>query len=346
VARIHGLDKVPSPSPNAIIVPGADDRPTQALLACRSKLVGLGLSEIMNYSFLSEKLLGLVGYGTPAGRIVLPNPISADHTALRDSLIPQMIETLGRNRARQAREAALFEMGRVFFRKADGSYGEEERVCVGLMGPVGRSGTGKTQPVRDDEMFQWIKGVLEEICRSQHVEETSRGGLRRPRVALKPMESPCFESGRAVAVSLAGEDAGGMGLVSENVRAEWRLTDPVAVLELRMAALVSRALRVPSAAAVGAYPGVERDVAMVVDEGVSHEGVVTAVWNAAPPELVDIRLFDVYRGENLGKGRKSVAYAMTYRSMERTLTDEEANAFHDRVKAALKQQVGAEIREG
>jgi phenylalanyl-tRNA synthetase beta chain len=91
---------------------------------------------------------------------------------------------------------------------------------------------------------------------------------------------------------------------------------------------------------------VERDVAMVVDEGVSHEGVVTAVWNAAPPELVDIRQFDVYRGENLGKGRKSVAYAMTYRSMERTLTDEEANAFHDRVKAALKQQVGAEIREG
>ena len=85
---------------------------------------------------------------------------------------------------------------------------------------------------------------------------------------------------------------------------------------------------------------------MVVDDGVSYEGVLNVTWNVAPPELVDIRLFDVYRGENLGKGRKSVAYSMTYRSMARTLTDQEVNTFHDRVKAALKTELGAEIREG
>ena len=344
IARIHGLDKVPSP--NAIIAMGADDSATRAQRALRTNLVGLGLSEIMNYSFLSEKLLNLVGYGDPAGRVVLPNPISADHTVLRDAFIPQMIETLGRNRARQAREAALFEMGRVFFKNGEGKPDEEERLCVGLIGPVGRAGILKNHPVTDGEMFQWIKGILEELCRSQHVEEKVRGGLHRAALELKPCESPCFESGRAVTVVLAGEACGVMGLVSERVRAEWRLVDPVAVMELRIAPLLKRALRVPVTAPVGTYPGVDRDVAMVVDDGVSHEGVLNVTWNVAPPELVDIRLFDVYRGENLGKGRKSVAYSMTYRSMARTLTDEEVNTFHDRVKAALKTELGAEIREG
>ncbi|MEI6148899.1 MAG: hypothetical protein WCS01_07355, partial [bacterium] len=78
--------------------------------------------------------------------------------------------------------------------------------------------------------------------------------------------------------------------------------------------------------------------------GVSHESVLNVVSGVAPRELVDIRLFDVYRGESLGQDRKSMAYSMTYRSLERTLTDEEANAFHDRVKAALKQELNAEIR--
>ena len=85
---------------------------------------------------------------------------------------------------------------------------------------------------------------------------------------------------------------------------------------------------------------------MVVEDGVSHEAILKSIWTAAPPELVDIQLFDVYRGDNLGKGRKSLAYSLTYRSMDKTLTDEVANAFHDKVKAALRKDVAADIREG
>jgi phenylalanyl-tRNA synthetase beta chain len=346
VARIHGLDKIPSPSPVAKIIPGAEDAVTQSLLACRANLVGLGLSEIMNYSFLSGRLLDWVGHGDPARRVVLPNPISADHTVLRDSLIPQMIETLGRNRARQAREAALFEMGRVFFKDPEGRNGEVDRVCIGLMGPVGRAGMLKTQPVKDEEMFQWIKGVLESLCRAQHVPEINRGGLSRLDMELKPLSSSCFEEGCGVSIWISGECCGTLGLVSERVRGEWRLTDPVGVLEIQVAPLIKQALRIPVSRPVGAFPGVERDVAMVVEDGISHEAILKTIWNVAPPELVDIRLFDVYRGEGVGKGRRSVAYSLTYRSMEKTLTDEEANAFHDKVKAALRKDAGAEIREG
>lgn len=346
IARIHGLDKVPSPSPVAKIIPGAEDRAARAMTALRSTLSGLGVSEIMNYSFLSGRLLDLVGHGVPERRVVLPNPISADHTVLRDSFIPQMIETLGKNRARQAREAALYEMGRVFFKDGTGRNAEVERLCVGLMGPVGRAGIAKTQPVKDEEMFQWIKGLLESLCEAQHIARVARGGLGMPDVQLKPLSSPAFEEGRGVSVWIAGQCTGCMGLVSERVRNEWRLVDPVAVLELEVAPLLANALRVPASKSIGAFPGVDRDVALVVDDSVSHEAILQTVWKVAPAELVEIRLFDIYRGEGVGKGRKSLAYSLTYRSMEKTLTDEVANAFHDTIKSALKSELAAEIREG
>jgi phenylalanyl-tRNA synthetase beta chain len=135
-----------------------------------------------------------------------------------------------------------------------------------------------------------------------------------------------------------------MGLVSERVRNEWRLVDPVAVLELDLAPLVAQALRIPVSRALGTFPSVDRDVALVVDDGISHEAILKTIWTVAPPELVDVRLFDIYRGEGVGKNRKSMAYSLTYRSMEKTLTDEMANGFHEKVKAAICTDVGAEIR--
>jgi phenylalanyl-tRNA synthetase beta chain len=345
IARIHGLDKVPSPSPAARIVRDADDRPTRALVQCRHALTGLGLTEIMNYSFLADRLLSFVNYGSPEKRIVLPNPVSADYAVLRDSLIPQMVETLGRNRSRQAREAALFELGRVFRAEAELTYSEEDRVCIGLMGPVGRAGQAKAQAVEPDEMFQWLRGVLEGLCGALKVPSQRQGGLSRPGIVFGDVSCGCFEPGRAVSVTLDGEPAGVLGLIDERVRSEWRIVDPVGVLELRLAPLLKHVLDVPAFKPVATYPGVDRDVAMVVDDGVTHEAVVSSMWQAAPPELVDIRLFDVYRGQGLGEGRKSLAYSLTYRSMEKTLTDEAVNAMHDRVKATLRSALKAEIRE-
>jgi phenylalanyl-tRNA synthetase beta chain len=307
--------------------------------------VGLGLAEIMNYSFLSEKLLSLVGFGNPAARIALPNPISADHSMLRDSLIPQMLETLGRNRARQAREAALFEMGRVFFKDPSGRYAEEDRVCIGLIGAVGRGGILKQAAVEPGEMFAWIKGILESLLQAQHVPAVTCGGLSRTDVDFRPAAHACFEAGAAVSVHILGAECGVMGLAARWLRDEWRMTEPVAVLELKVEPLASGALRVPAARPIGQYPGVERDVALVADDALSHAAVVETVWKVAPTELVDIRLFDVYRSDSLGKGRKSMAYALTYRAMDRTLTDNETNALHDRVKDALRRDLAADIRE-
>jgi len=345
IARIHGLDKIPTPPPAARLVPDADDRETRAALVCRNTLVGLGLTETLNYSFLSERLLNLVGLTDAAQRLVLPNPISAEHTVMRDSLIPQMIETLGKNLARQARQACLFEMGRVFRRLGEGEFAEEERLCVGLLGPAGREGMRQNADVTETEMFQWIKGVLEAVCQACHTPRMAAGGMSFLDIALEPLENPCLAEGRGVSVRIGGESWGVMGLLSDRLRDEWRMTGPVAVLEVAMRPLVRHVLDVPAGKPLCSYPVVDRDVAMMVPDAVTHEAVLHAIRAHAPPELCDVRLFDVYRGESLGKGRKSMAYSLTYRSMERTLRDEEVNGMHDAVKAMLRRDLGAEIRE-
>jgi len=114
VARLYGLDKIPTAVPHSLFVPGVNDAFIRATIMCRDTLVGLGLTEIINYSLVSEKLLELCDVARTAQRIVLPRPISVDQAILRDALVPQMIETLGRNRSRQIIEAAFLKLAAFF----------------------------------------------------------------------------------------------------------------------------------------------------------------------------------------------------------------------------------------
>ena len=143
IIRLHGLDKIPAPAPRARVVPEADDSRTRAFSAIREHMVGLGLNEVVHYSFLSEELVDVFDPGDVPTRLILPNPISEDHTMLRNALTPQIIKALGVNRSHQIREAGIFELGRVFRVQEDGSYNEHEDLAIGLMGPIGRPGGGR-----------------------------------------------------------------------------------------------------------------------------------------------------------------------------------------------------------
>lgn len=333
-ARIHGLDKVPTPSPRAVMDSGpvAEVRSRRML---RDALAGLGLSEILNYSLVSEPLLDLFGTHEPARRVAIPRPLSADQSVLRPSLIPQLVETLGRNRSRQAEEAALYEIGRVFERDAQGQVVEAERLAIGLMGPLGRGEFAKRKAVEPAEAFQWLKGMVEQLC----------AALRITGWKTQPGSAAYAEAGSAVELLIDGKPAGTLSVVARRVRKEWRLFDPVAVAELSVPALLAHALDLRGFKELPAHPAVERDVAMIVGDAVRHEDLAACIKKAAPRELERIVLFDVFTGAAIGAGRRSVAYSLTYRAADRTLTDEEANAFHDKVKAALRSQLAAEIRE-
>ncbi|MGD9873948.1 MAG: phenylalanine--tRNA ligase subunit beta [Kiritimatiellia bacterium] len=336
VARINGLDKIPAPAPQTKVIPGAEDRKTRARFACRNILVGLGLREVMSYSLVSQRLLDLFDTGDAKSRIVLPHPISADQSVLRTSLIPQMVENLGYNRAHQLAEAAFFEIGHAFFRNADGAPSEEDRVALGLMGSVGRASLDKRKPVTEGESFLWMRGMVEALL----------ADLKMTDFSFIRVDRPYFEPGYAAAVVVAGIEIGVLGVVRRAVREEWRISDPAAVAELRTTDILGGVFSLKRIKELAPYPPIQRDIAMLVDEAVTNEAVMDIIRTAAPRDLERIELFDVFTGKNTGPGRKSLAYSLIFRSPDKTLTDEQANGYYDVVKRALEKALpGIEMRE-
>jgi phenylalanyl-tRNA synthetase beta chain len=335
VARINGLDQIPAVPPPASVIPDADDSRTRAIIALRTSLVGLGLSETMNYSFVSERLLNIFSPQDVGRRVALPNPVSADYAIMRDSLIPQMVEWLGRNLFHQIAEVSFFEIGKVFLKGPDGKIREEDRLSIGLLGKVGRSSLDSRRGLKRDEMFLWAKGIVEALHRAQHLNG----------VESAPCRASYFEEGGCVSISVGGQQCGIMGLVAEPIRKEWRMTEPVAVVELALDPLLSRFAAAPALKPAPVYPSIARDVAIIVAKEITHEDILHVIRRSAPGELTETKLFDIFTGDAIGVGRKSLAYSLVYCDLNRTLTDEDANRYHNAIKDALKNELKAEIRE-
>ncbi len=344
VVRLYGVDKIPEKLPAAEVVAGAHDNRVRAVNACRKNLAGLGAREIMNYTLVNHPLLDLFSKGDE--REELPHPISADQSVLRTSLIPQMVESLGRNKSRQIDEAVFFEIGRTFV-KTDKGPVQTEKVCLGLMGAAGRDALAKQRTMDKEEVFLWLKGLVEKLLAAQNV---SKVKFHPPSPegsgATGALENaPAFEEGRALKVLSGKTEIGVIGLVNAGARKEWRLNDPVAAAELNLEPLVSSVWETNEIEDIPLYPAVERDFAFIIDEAVRHEEILKAINGSAPAELEKVELFDIFRGKGIGKGKKSLAYSFLYRSPKGTLTDEKVNAFHEAVGRRVCKATGAVIRE-
>ncbi|MDD4101063.1 MAG: phenylalanine--tRNA ligase subunit beta [Kiritimatiellae bacterium] len=335
IARMHGLDSIPEGVPEAAAVSVLSDRDFHAKSLCRQTLLGMGFSEAMHYSFLASQELDVFDKRGRGRRVVLPNPVSADYGVLRDSLLPQLACSLGRNASRQVESAALFEMGRVFFLSNDDQPAEEERVALGMMGPFGRTAVDRRRAVTPEEAMLWLKGAVENLV----------AALRAGEISLCPVEHPAMESGWCTEIMLEGEKVGSMGLLSSVLRHQWRMTAPMPLAELKLAPLLKGFGQRPAVKAVPQYPAVRRDIAFVAGAEIKHADVVSVISKAAPAELTGIELFDMFQSKEIGKGRRSLGYALEFRSAERTLTDSEVNAAFVRIIKMLKEVLGVEVRE-
>lgn len=325
VARIHGLDKIPAPSPHARIVPDAYDRRSRAIRALRQHLVGLGLREIFNYSLLSKDLLAPFELDNEQRRIQLPNPISADQSILRPTLIPQMTESLGHNKAHQIPEAHLFEVGRVYT-KGEQGYCEPERMSLGFIGAD-----------HTETAFLRMKGILENLFAVHHIVDYT----------FVEYQARCFATGKAVSIILEGEPIGYMGLLSSALREKWRFTGPVPLAELDVKPFLSQYQRIHTLSEIPKYPPITRDISIIVDKTTKHIDLVNLIYKSGPKELEKVELFDIFHGQELGDDKKGMAYSLHYRAMDGSLTDEQANAYHERIKAdIIRKALNVEIREG
>lgn len=332
IERLYGVEKVPATPPRGALGTNPFDAVHDQIAEVRRILCGLGLNEAQGQTLVSEAAARLAA---PAEALVrLANPLSSDMNTLRPSLLPGLLDSLRHNVTRKNADVALFEVGRVFRRGDDGAPVELRRVAIALTGrraPTFWSGEGRGAKF---DLFD-LKGFVEEL-----LEQWGIRGVSWPRRA-----GPTTLFLESAGIQLGKQPLGELGQLLPALVRQYDLRDAVFLAELDLDLLLARRAAVKTFKPLPLFPAVRRDVALLVPETTAHEAVLQVIRQAKPPHLESVELFDVFRGGNVPEGQKSLAYALTYRSPERTLTDAEVNAAHAKVIEALKTQLNATIRE-
>jgi len=330
VERLYGVEKVPATPPRGAIGANAFDSVYDQIAEARRILAGLGLNEAQGQTLVSSAEFRIWS----AQSVMLANPLSSDMDVLRPSLLPGLIHSLRHNVSHKNYDVALFEIGRVFTGH-NGATKEERRVAIAATGQ--RSPNFWSGEDRDAKFGAFdLKGVVEEFL--EHLGVRGVTFTRRAETTAMFLES--------ATVALGGKlPLGEMGQLSPGLAKKYDLRDAVFLAELNLDQLLSRRNPAKSFKPLPQFPSIRRDVAMLVPEAITHEVVLQAVKKTKPANLETVELFDVFRGKNVPEGQKSLAYAFTYRSSEKTLTDAEVNAAHSKIVEAFKQQLQATVRE-
>jgi phenylalanyl-tRNA synthetase beta chain len=299
------------------------------LVEARRLLAGLGMYEAQGQTLISEVSARLEA-GTAAS---LANPLSSDMNVLRPSLLPGLLDALRHNLNHKNHDVALFEVGRVFS-TVNGQSCEERRIAVALTGMRSPSFWAGAERDAKFDIYD-LKGLLEEFF-----EQFGVRGLtfsRRPESTTLFLESATIQLGK--------QQLGELGQLLPALAKRFDLRDAALLAELNLDLLLARRNTAKSFKPLPPFPAIRRDVAMLVPEAATHEAVLQIVRQTKPANLESVDLFDIFRGKNVPSGQKSMAYAFTYRSAQRTLTDAEVNAAHEKLVEQLKQNLSAKIRE-
>jgi phenylalanyl-tRNA synthetase beta chain len=330
VARLHGVDKIPATPPRGAIGANAFDAVHDQIAEARRILAALGLNEAQGQTLVSKSEVR----SAKADDVVsLANPLSADMDVLRPTLLPGLIHSLRHNVSRKNYDAALFEVGRVFA-GTNGTTREERRVGIALTGQRQSLFWSGTDREAKFDIYD-LKGLLEEFL--------EQFGLRGIVYARRNESTEVFLE--SAVIQLGKLTLGEFGQLLPPLAKHYDLRDSVFLAELNLDQLLARRNANRSFKSLPAFPAIRRDVAMLVPETATHDAVLQAVKQAKPANLESAELFDVFRGKNVPAGQKSVAYAFTYRNAERTLTDAEVNAAHEKLVEHFKQSLQAVIRE-
>lgn len=341
IARIHGYDNIPETRiadlPPAPL--GNPDLDKEERI--RDLLVHLGLTETIGYRWTTpERESRRLPPNAPLDDkpyLRIANPLAYEKAFLRHSVLASMLDTAERN-ARLRQRLALFEIGPQFFASEDPQDLPEEhpRLAIVLSGPRTLPGW---QPADTDPMdFYDLKGVLSRLL----------DGLRVPEVWVEPARHPTFHPGKCARLLSGETQIGVFGELHPEVRAryDWPVSfrTPVLAADLDLVTLRGLIPALRSTETIPTLPPVLEDLAVVVDENIPAERVETLIRQAGGRIVADVRLFDVYRGEKIGAGRKSLAYSLTYQAIDKTLSDRDVAGFRKRILKRLEEELGASLR--
>ena len=319
VARCHGYDKVPGTS-TLTIAATSDSKFDQAARLARHTLIRLGYTEAVTNSFLPEAISEAFCPWSSGKPVCLSNPLRADEAAMRQSLIPSLLQAKRTNQNRGIAEVHFFELSRVYLRRPSGHRLPEEKHCIAALA---------------DDDFAHLKGSAEAI-----LDQLGVAG----RCTLEPVVHDFLTPGASACWRLGSTVIGYVGEIADEAAAGFGLRHSPCVCELDFDLLAAAASLQRRVRDLPRFPAVGRDLAIVVDEHVTWDQVCAGVRAAGADHLESIAFGEIYRGKQIEAGKKSIFFSIVFRAPDRTLTNDEVNASHDRVVASLAEQVGASLR--
>ncbi len=329
VARIYGYDKLPVTTVNMSAEIQAAAEGSTALSDIRQVLISRDYQEAITYSFVDPELQNLITPDTLG--IAVANPISADMSVMRTSLLPGLLSTTKFNLNRQQSRVRLFESGLRFVKDASGDL-VQERMLAGVIS--GKRSAEAWTGSGDAVDFYDIKGDVEAVLAYCGVQES---------LVLKEGEYTAFQPGQTLVLENAkGDVVGHIGKLHPSVERALGLSQTAFAFEVVLSEITEGPI--PAFSEVSKYPAVRRDISLSVSQQVAISTLLSAVKNCAGEFLVDLKIFDVYEGEHIEKGRKSIALGLTFQGKSRTLNDTEVDAAMDAVIKTLAVSHDANLR--
>lgn len=337
VARIYGFDNIQSTTPRGAVMEARQSARQAFSDRIRRVLASLGMDEARSFAFTHPSLFDKLNVPEDSElrrAIPIMNPLTDEYPLVRTTLLTNLFENAVRNFSRKNEDIRIFELAPVFLPKALPVTEQPDEVLklVGLL-------TGRREPVgwgQDGAAIDFYdaKGVVEQLFSALSISRyTVEAGEH---FALHPGKTAVFKKGRDV-LAVVGE-------VHPAVQEAFGVTKKLYVFEMDVATMLANAAKNFTSQSLPKYPGVSRDLALIVSEKTAAADVERVIKKNAGPYFKDVALFDLYTGKQIGEGKKSLAFAMRFQSGEKTLTDEEVDAAVEKIVEAAGKEFGAELR--
>jgi phenylalanyl-tRNA synthetase beta chain len=324
LARIHGYDRIPATLPAAphVMLPVPEAKRDPA--AIRRLLTARDYQEIVSYSFVDSVWEGdFAGNTAP---VTLANPISSEMSAMRSTLAGSLVGCLVQNLARKQARVRLFEIGRCFMTEASGGYRQPVRIGGLSYGDARHEQWGlKARPGDFYDIKSDVEALLAPLTGEFHA-----------------AAHPALHPGKSAKISVGGAVAGWIGELHPRLRRKYDLPLAPVLFELDYDAIAGRGL--PAYRETSKFPLVRRDIAAIVDESIGYGEILEGLRQGQPPIVVEIALFDIYRGTGVEEGKKSLAFRVLLQDTRRTLTDAEVESAVSQLRQVLQQRFNAKLR--
>ncbi|WP_096189656.1 phenylalanine--tRNA ligase subunit beta [Evansella halocellulosilytica] len=333
VARLYGYDNIPTTLPTTPTIPGGLTLIQQKKRKARRFLESTGIHEAVNYSLTTaEKEAYFESDEKPRVKIALP--MSEERSTLRTTLVPHLLDALSHNKNRNMLDVHLYEIGSVFQTEETTvtRQPDEKTMIAGAF--MGSWYMHSWQAEKKSVDFFVVKGIVEGLLSEMNVSRD---------VQFVQAERTGYHPGRTAELLVEGETVGVIGQLHPSVAKAWSLPDTY-TFELDLQKVTSHEAESLRYTQIPRYPAVDRDIALVVDESVIAADVERVIVELGGNLLTSISLFDVYQGEHLERGKKSLAFSLRYQDPEKTLTEEDVSSVHEKVLSGLEQQIGATLR--